>query len=112
MDEIITVFEVATPEELLELTGEDDEDFYDELRDRALKFPDMNNELFAFLHFIRDEREKAEEYAKKIVEPARCYTNLATLCFHWGYKEKAKEYAEKLTEKERRKDLLELINSL
>ena len=67
-----TVFDLATPEELVCLFGEDDPDLPENLREykserqSALKNADTNFRLLASLYDIRGNKQKADECIAKI----------------------------------------------
>jgi hypothetical protein len=66
------VFDIATPEELIGLFGEDEPDLSEEFRNYALerqavlKDPDCNFINLAYLYAGRGDLKKAEEYLARI----------------------------------------------
>jgi hypothetical protein len=71
-----TVFDIATPEELEALFGEDDPELQDlrnhsDMRRRALENPDFNNFDLACLYELRGDMQKFEYYRLQIRDPER-----------------------------------------
>ena len=67
-----TVFDLATPEELIDLFGEDDPDLPEDLREYkherqyVLEDADYNFSMLAELYDIRGDKQKADECIAKI----------------------------------------------
>ena len=70
-EKVITVFDIATPEELFEMFGDDDDNLYNEIKDDALTNPDCNYSNFAALYSVRGDLPKAERFADRITDIER-----------------------------------------
>jgi hypothetical protein len=72
-----TVFDLASPEELVEMFGEDEPDLpenlrgYEDQRQLALKSADYNFSLLASLYAMRDDMQRADEFAGRIQDVQR-----------------------------------------
>jgi len=70
-----TIFDIATPEELIDLFGEDEPDLPDHLRDYALErkaaatSPDSNAHDLALLYAGRGDLKTAEKHLAQISNP-------------------------------------------
>ena len=72
-----TVFDIATPQELVDLFGEDEPEYlhglshYDYIKKCALEDPDFNYADLAALYFLQGLTEKADRYVAMIKNDER-----------------------------------------